>query len=260
MRRGALLALYLAVAAAVFPAPALAERLILSLSTHRVLISSNFTGDDLTLFGAIEQDAATVGRVGGYAVVISVVGPPQSTVTWRKERRFGLWVNAASRTLVDPPGFLAMLANRPFDSVAPPERMRDQRLGLAHFIAAQEMRGSRGAPERDELFRQAFIQLKQQQNLYYEWDNAVTFISPSLFRATIPLPASVQTGTYEVTAHLFADGVLLARADTAFEIVKTGFEQWIAQMAREQSLFYGLATMALALFTGWIGSIVFRRD
>jgi hypothetical protein len=53
---------------------------------------------------------------------------------------------------------------------------------------------------------------------------------------------------------------MIASQTTAFEIVKTGFEQLIAQTAREQSLLYGLATTALAFFAGWLGSIVFRRD
>jgi len=255
-----LVALVLLALLAAGPAPAVAERLILSLSSHRVLISSNFTGDDLTLFGAIEQDAASVGRGGGYALAVVVVGPPQSTVTWRKERRLGLWVNAASRTFVDAPSYLAMLANRPFADIAGADALQANRLGLMPFIATQEMRGSRGIPARDQLFRDAFVRLKTGQLLYLERDNAITFIAPSLFRATIPLPAHVPTGTYEVTAFLYADGVLLGRETTAFEIVKTGFEQWIAQAARDHSLFYGLATMALALFTGWIGSIVFRRD
>ena len=39
--------------------PAAAERLVASLSTHRVMITSNFTGDELVLFGGIEQDSAS---------------------------------------------------------------------------------------------------------------------------------------------------------------------------------------------------------
>ena len=38
--------------------PASAERLVASLSTHRVMITSNFTGEELVLFGGIEQDSA----------------------------------------------------------------------------------------------------------------------------------------------------------------------------------------------------------
>ena len=59
---------------------------------------------------------------------------------------------------------------------------------------------------------------------------------------------------------LFADGALLARETTNFELVKIGFEQRIAFLAEEQSLVYGLGTAGAALFLGWLASVVFRRD
>jgi uncharacterized protein (TIGR02186 family) len=251
----AILALWLA-----SPAPASAERLVVSLSTHRVLISSNFAGFNLTLFGAIEQDAASVGRAGGYAVAINVVGPRQATIAWRKERVLGIWVNASSRMFVDVPSYLAVLTNRPVDDVAPVETRQRLGLGLAKFALPQRIGADRRDPGPSDPYRQAFVQLKTEQQLYHEYGNAVTFVTPSLFRSGIPLPANVPVGTYLVEAQLFADGALIAREETAFEIVKAGFEQFVADAARDHSLLYGLATTLLALFTGWIGSIVFRRD
>ena len=44
--------------------PARAERLIASLTNHRVLVTSNFTGEQLVLFGAVERDASTPPRPG----------------------------------------------------------------------------------------------------------------------------------------------------------------------------------------------------
>ena len=245
---------------ALCPAAAQAERLVVSLSTHRVLISSNLTGADLTLFGAIEQDAASVGRAGGYAVVVTVVGPRRTVVTWRKERIFGIWVNASSRTFVEPPSFLAILANRPLETIAPPEALRRHRIGLRQFLLPQDIEGDIGELGADDPFRQAFIRIKTEQMLYRERANGVTFLTPALFRAAVPLPAVVPVGDYEVGVKLFVDGVMIASETTAFEIVKTGVEQFVAQAARDHSLLYGMATAALALLTGWLGSIVFRRD
>ena len=69
---------------------ALAERLVISLSTHRVLINQNFTGVELTLFGTVEPDAAAVGRPGGgYTVVVTVIGPRELVVTWRRRACWG---------------------------------------------------------------------------------------------------------------------------------------------------------------------------
>jgi len=111
-----------------------------------------------------------------------------------------------------------------------------------------------------DAFRAAFLRLNREHGLYREEANAVTFLTPELFRAAIELPANAPIGNYEVDVKLFADGVLLARQTSAIEIVKVGFEQFIASAAREHGLAYGLATATLALLTGWAGALVFRRD
>ena len=239
--------------------PALAERLVISLSTHRVLISQNFTGVELTLFGTVEPDAATVGRPGGgYTVVVTVVGPRESVVTWRKERVLGIWVNAQSNTFVNVPSYLAVLSNRPLDAISSPEVLRRFQIGLAHFPLPEQSGAPAAAP--DDPFRAAFVRLKREHGLYREQPNALTFLTPNLFRAVIPLPANVPIGEYEVDVKLFVESALLARDSTAFEIIKVGFEQFVATAAHEHSILYGLATAILALLTGWLGAVVFRRD
>ena len=53
---------------------------------------------------------------------------------------------------------------------------------------------------------------------------------------------------------------LVAKTDTAFEIVKVGFEQFVATTAQQHGFVYGLITAFMALMTGWMASIVFRKD
>ena len=67
-------------------------------------------------------------------------------------------------------------------------------------------------------------------------------------------------GTYNVDIKLFSEGQLVTRTETAFEIVKVGFEQFVANTSRQNGFAYGLATVAMALMTGWMASIVFRKD
>ena len=59
---------------------------------------------------------------------------------------------------------------------------------------------------------------------------------------------------------MFADGALVTKAETNFEIVKVGFEQFVASAARHNGLVYGLVTALMALMTGWMASVVFRKD
>lgn len=87
-------------------------------------------------------------------------------------------------------------------------------------------------------FRQAFVRLRREHGLYRESPNGVTFLTPILFHTGIALSAEVPTGTYEVNIKLFADGALVGDTQTAFEIVKVGFEQFVATSPHH----HGLAT------------------
>ena len=240
--------------------PASAERLISTLSTSRVLIASNFTGADVVLFGSVERDAQTVARRGGYDIVVTVSGPRETIVTFRKQRVAGIWVNADQRTFVRVPSYLTVLANRTINDIADVNTLRRTQTGLARTLLPQEIAGDIADSIREDPFRLAFLRLKLEQKLYTEQQNGVTFLTPALFRAAIPIPDNAPTGSYEVDVKLFAAGTMVAQETTAFEIIKAGFEQFVANTAREYGVLYGLATMILALFTGWLGSIIFRRD
>jgi uncharacterized protein (TIGR02186 family) len=243
-----------AIACCALSIPARAERLVFSLSSHRVLINSSFTGAEPVLFGTVEQDAGAAVRRRSYDVVISVIGPREDVVTWEKQRVLGIWVNAQSRTFLAVPTYLAVLSNRPLAAITDPDNLRHLQIGVDQM----PLHSKSGAA--DEGFRAAFLRLNREHGLYLEEANAVTFLTPDLFRSSITLPANVPIGTYEIDVKLFADGSLLTRQTSAMEILKVGFEQFVANAAREYGLAYGLATAALALLTGWFGSVVFRRD
>ena len=240
--------------------PAAAERLVTSLSQHRIEVTSNFSGEDLVLFGSVERDAATIPRRGGYDLIVTVTGPRKTFVTRRKARRAGIWVNVDSREFVAVPSFLAVLANRPIDRIASPEVRLRLQLGLEYSSLPQKIGGDLADVVVNDPFRQAFIRLNEQQGLYHESDNAVTFLTPNLFRAAIPVPASVSVGTYNIDIKLLADGIMIARATSAFEVVKAGFEQVVAEAAHRTPFLYGLITALMALLTGWFASVIFRKD
>ena len=45
--------------------------------------------------------------------------------------------------------------------------------------------------------------------------------------------------------------MLVARTNSALEVIKTGFEQYVADAARDYGLLYGMATAVMALLIGW---------
>jgi len=246
--------------ATIAAAPASAEQLVVSLSSHRVAINSNFVGENLVLFGAIEPDPGKILRPRGYDLVVTVTGPRVTLRTRRKARVLGIWVNVDSREFVRVPSYLAVLGNRPVAAIAQPDALRRLQVGLDNFLLPQRLGPDLADTVHDEPFRQAFVRQQNEHGFYLESANAVTYLTPNVFRAAIPLPANVPTGNYAVDVKLFADGALITRTTSALEVTKAGFEQYVADAARDNGLLYGLATALMALVTGWVASVVFRRD
>jgi len=240
--------------------PAAAERLVTSLSEHRVMVTSSFNGSEVVLFGGIERDTGVLPLRGNYDVAVTVIGPRQTVVTFRKERVLGIWVNYESRVFENAPSYLAVLTNRPLEAITGAGTLRRLQLGLDNIALPQRIDSASADDVPGETFRKAFLKLKDEHGLYRQESNGVTFLTPALFRASIALPAEVPTGTYEIEVTLFGDGQMLARTPSALEIYKAGFEQFVTSSAQSHGVLYGLATSMMAVLTGWFASVVFRRE
>ena len=244
-------------AALLCPLAASAETLVTALSSERVAITSNFTGSAVTIFGTVERDVHTVARASPYEIVVTLTGPLRTVVARRKEQVAGVWINRSSDTLERVPSFLAIATTAPMESVAgKPVRAR-QGLGF-------DMLPTSGVPDalppiRND-FDAAFFRIMQKKKLFSLTEGSVDFLSPQLFRTSIDLPANVPVGWYNATVYLFSGGVLLAKTSESFAISKSGFEQYVTLLAHRSPLAYGLLAVLVAVATGWLASVVFRKD
>lgn len=235
--------------------PAAPEALISTISSAHVQITSTYTGAELVVFGVIERDGRVGAQTEPYDVVVTARGPAANAVV-REKVRFGpIWMNLDQRKFVDVPVTLAVLSNRPVGEITETHLRRRYRLGL-------EMQVGPGGTDVawDAAFLDALLRLKRESGLYVEKPAAVTFLTPSIFQATVPVPALAPVGAYKVEVALLSGGLELARTETGFAVGKVGFEAAVARYARLHGWFYGLITVAMALVFGYTASIIFRRD
>ena len=242
-----------------------AEGLVSMLSTNAVEITSNYTGTEIAIFGAIERDAATISRGSPYEMVITVRGPSVPLVVREKEKAGFIWVNSDQRKFGDVPGFYAVLSNSPLDDVADQQSQKSLKIGTYALTSSIEATSDEPVSlplERTppELFAKALIRLRSDQKLYRQDPAAVTFQRANTFQAQVPLPANAPLGRYEVTAYLFSGGVVLAKEKSGFFVRKIGFEAATAAAAKTRPFSYGLIAAGIAVFIGWLASVIFRRD
>lgn len=239
-------------------APVRSEVMISSLSTHRVLISSNYTGAQISIFGSVERDGHTAARADPYDIVITVTGPRRQLVVREKDRSGPFWLNRNQQRFDGAPAFMVTLTTRQMAEMGSEEDARRLVIGLKNKLLSTDA-GLSDAPE-EARFTDALIRLKSQDRLYSEVERGVTFLTPSLFQARLDLPAKAPTGNYDVRIDLLVGQVRLASHQTSFEVVQIGFEQQVAEFAKNWAFLYGLTTALTAILFGWFATVVFRRD
>jgi len=233
----------------IVPAAA-SEDLVSGLSQDTVEITSNYTGTDIVVFGAIEH----LDDSGVHDVIVVVRGPDADITVRKKDRVVGIWLNRDQAKLQDMPTYYYLASTRALSDIATPDTLKRYGIGLSNL-----------KPERvfshhdPEPFRLALIRHKEQDGLYGEAPAAVEFLSPALFRVHVPVPATVTRGQYNAEVYLFRDGNVISAQSTPLFIDQTGLERRLYNLAHDSPLLYGLSAVLMAAVLGWLSSVVFRR-
>lgn len=256
-RLAAIVACVLLVSAAAWAQDADPETIEIGLSTDRIAITADFTGADLTIFGALNNADPLVARQGRYDIIVVLQGPAVPTVVRRKERLFGMWINRHSLAFESVPISYSLATSRAIQDISDEESFRRLSLGI-DYIHLKPREDSDITLIGD--FTEALRNRKQKSGLFNERIGGVQFLSQNLFRASLSLPPNVPVGTHRARAFLFKNGIFLRETSAPLSILKSGLEDTIFRTAHDHSFMYGIGAVLLAMLTGWLGQAVFRRD
>ncbi len=243
------------VAALLFAAaPVAADDLVSGLSTDLIQITSNFTGADIVLFGAIEP-TEEAGPARDQDLVVVIRGPDLEMTVRRKARILGIWVNREQIQFTGLPGYYFLASTRPIEDIASATTLERFHLGTANLESTTKVKID---PDEANAFRAAVIRNRKRERLYWESPTGIEFLSRTLFRARIPVPASVPPGEYRAEVYMFQGGTVVSAQSSPLFIDKSGFERWVYNRAYQASLAYGFGAVLMAIVLGWLGSAVFR--
>lgn len=237
--------------------PAQAERLISSLSNDTVEITSSFDGERMTFFGTIAPSTGSDRRYveGPFQVVIAIIGPTQDRVAREKTNVFGVWLNTDEMRFRHFPSYFHVLSSSRLTDIT------DLTTLVTNFILpeAHATVPNESGWAKTLKFGRELIRLMTEQRLFGVQENGVNFMADSFYSAQLTLPSHAPPGPYLAQTYVFKNGEIIARRSEGFAVRKIGFERFVALSAQQQPLLYGLACVVLALFTGWLGGVLFRR-
>lgn len=229
--------------------------LVPDVSARSVQIRYSFTGAQLLLFGAVLYPG---GRVPEHPADIVVVlrGPDQPILLREKQKIAGVWMNADSNRFRSAPSFYSVASSRPIRDLV------DERTAAIYELGVRNLQLSPGGgalPDKERRFETGLLELRHREGLYAENPNGVEISGGVLYRAVISIPSQVPVGTYTAETFLIDHGRVLAAATKDVQIGKSGFERYLALVARRHAFAYGLAAVLLSLGLGWAAAMLFRR-
>lgn len=261
--------------------PLRGETVVAGLSQSDVLITADFDGSNILVFGAVRREAPPP-EGAPLEVVITVQGPARPVVVRRKERRLGIWVNTDAIEIAEAPSFYAIAATGPIDEVLSAEENRRFRVTVPRAIgpAAPLTAGRPGAlapgqsgpsgpapaapaptptqGAESQAFIDAMIRIRTASGVYETTPGGVGFEQDTLFRAEFALPANLTEGLYRSRIFLTRDGAVVDVLVKDISVRKVGLERWLYHLSRREPLIYGMLSVALAVLAGWGASAAFR--
>ncbi|VAV90236.1 hypothetical protein MNBD_ALPHA02-764 [hydrothermal vent metagenome] len=262
MRRTTFIIIYF-LAGLLYGQSAMAERMVTDLSRHVIEITSEFSGTQLLIFGAIEREILMNDGARGiviegmdYDVIVVVQSTRHDMVVRRKEQIGPIWANRDSVTLKNVPGYYVVTSTRPLNQILGKEDLKALGAGIENLAIdfAESV-----SPAEGKAYRDGFIRNMRAKNLYNQQEGTVSVLDDILFRAILEFPANMPVGEYKVDVHLIRNGELLLSEQSPLEVGKAGLERLIYNFAHIYPASYGIMAIIVALFAGWLGGFLSRK-
>ena len=221
------------------------------LDQHSVSLTTDFSGSQLFIYGAVKGQTAET----PLGVIVTVTGPLEPITVRKKERQLGIWINGQGVQIDKAPSFYAVASTKSFrETVNFTDDLR-YRIGLDKII---ELIDAPEWVENREEYRQAVVRIREQQGLYVFLPNAVKMVENTLFETRIKLPANLVEGDYTARIFLLRNKEVLDVFEDRIEVRRAGLGRWIYTAANEYPAMYGIGSILVALFAGWLASAFFR--
>jgi uncharacterized protein (TIGR02186 family) len=248
--------LFLALLLTVTARPAAGEKLASTVSSANVQITSSFDGAVLSLFGTIEPDTRGIALTGPYNVIVVITGPLQDRVTRLKTNTWGIWTNTQQVTFKQFPSFYDVLSSGKLDNIA-----TNDLLSAENVLPDDQARATstEGETPKAVEFGSELVRLMTQEGHFAVREDGVRFLSDTAYVGQVTLPSDVANGPFLAHTMVLKDKQLVAEGTQGFTVRKTGFENFVFVASRQQPLLYGIVCVVMALGTGWLAGVVFRR-
>ena len=205
------------------------------LSDQSIDITTNFRGTEIVLTTYLETPDPKARLV--------IVGPNGTLTIRRKERRAGLWLNAAKTTLDQVPTYVAL------------QGIDFQQLTDDCSRGTYQVYTPNHHSNLSWICRPGFRDLMANKGLFVQGGSvALEDLGQGFFRTTAFVPATAKPGAYQVW---FTAGGDIASA--TINVQRAGLERLVLETAENYRVLYGILCLIIAALAGWVTNLIFSR-
>ena len=224
--------------------------LIIDSSTSEVKVSSSFIGTDVMVFGtANDKDD----------IIVVITGPTETAIVRKKGRVSGIWINKEKLEFREIPGFYAIASTRPLSEITETDELQKQKIGIHNVITTASLNSKDENIKTFKSFKDALVRGQKTKGLYLDMPLTIDVVSKRLFKTTFHFPNNMTTGIYTVKVFSFQKKRLVSMVSKTISVEKIGIGADVFKFAKEQSALYGLLAILIAVLSGWIASVIFRK-
>ena len=224
--------------------------LIIDSSTSEVKVSSSFIGTDVMVFGtANDKDD----------IIVVITGPTETAIVRKKGRVSGIWINKEKLEFREIPGFYAIASTRPLSEITETDELKKQKIGIHNVITTASLNSKDENIQTFKSFKDALVRGQKTKGLYLDMPLTIDVVSKRLFKTTFHFPNNMTTGIYTVKVFSFQKKRLVSMVSKTISVEKIGIGADVFKFAKEQSALYGLLAILIAVLSGWIASVIFRK-
>jgi len=233
----------------IFAENTFAAPIISGISTNEINIDTKFQGANILLFGA-KDDAGNI--------IIAVRGPKKTFLVTKKEKLLGIWHNGERLKFKDSYSFYSLFStfgDQINNQKVIDDLLSDLEIGKNHLT----FKTNETDAEKVNDFKVQLIDRLEKNQLYSSGANKVDFLDETLFKVAINFPKNITRGIYTVEIYLVNESGLLSFQAIPIYVNQVGMSAKILDFAYQESLLYGLLTIAIALVVGWLANYLFAR-
>ena len=223
------------------------KTIIADISDNKINIDVGFKGAKLLFFGVIDEEGE---------VVVSVTGPRKAIRVRKKEKKFGIWLNADTRIFYDVPSYYYVAATKPLEQLGAENVLKINQIGIKNirFEGAEEKE-----KEERSYWIDGIVSSMVEAERYNPEQGIIKLSDKRLFKTELNFSAELVDGEYLVDTLLLKEGNVIAARRSFINVSKSGFGEKIYKTAKNNRLSYGFISVFFAIVFGFFVHESIRR-